>query len=104
MSLYQQAFGSTFDLGIVVPDFFVDQSYKNDVSPCFVHYCDGGRAFVLWVDFAEAEKREFPESQRYILELHIQEKCCYRILETNSPERITAMLESLENSIPLMMN
>lgn len=95
MLQYQKAFGCTFDLGIDVPKFFVDQSYKNDVSPRFVYQCDGGRAFVLWVDFAAEEKREYPESQRYTLELHIQEECRYRILETNSPERITAMLESL---------
>lgn len=95
MSLYQRAFGSTFDLGIVVPDLFVDQSYKNDVCPCFVYHCDGGRSFVLWVDFEAVEKRECQKSQRYTLELHIQDEFRYRILETNSPERITAMLESL---------
>ena len=95
MLLYQQAFGSAFDLGIVVPDYFIDQSYKNDVCPRFV-YCYGDRReIVLWVDFAEPEERECPVRQRYTLELYIQDKCHHRILETNSPERITALLASL---------
>lgn len=94
MLQYQQAFGSSFELGIDVPGFFVDQSYKNDVCPCFVYDCGSGRSFVLWVDFEVAEKREYQESQRYTLELHIQEEYRYRLLETNSPDRIRAMLET----------
>ncbi|MFK0572053.1 hypothetical protein [Endozoicomonas sp.] len=95
MLLYQKAFGSAFDPGIVIPDFFADQSYKNDVCPCFVYCRGGGRVIVLWVDFEAPEKREYLESQRYTLELHIQGECRHRILETDSPEKVTCVLASL---------
>ena len=98
MLLYQQAFGSTFVLGIKLPDSFQDHSYKNDACPCFVHNLDDNRAIVLWVDFEEHVMREHPEKKRYTLELYIQGGFRYRILETEVPEVIAGRLKELSRA------
>lgn len=91
MQLYQRAFGKAFDPGIEIPVIFIDQSYKNDVCPCFVYRC-GERQILLWVDFETPEQRELPDSKRYTLELRFQGEYIYAILATNSQGKITRVI------------
>ncbi len=70
--LYQQTFGTDFDLGIEIPSSWMDTSYKNDVSPSFM-FKDDRFPFLtwkLWVDHADVDQREISESNRYIIELY----------------------------------
>lgn len=43
-------------------DGFEDSSWANDVCPSFT--CD---VFVLWIDYAERAKREFPDWARFTM-------------------------------------
>jgi hypothetical protein len=45
-----------------IPASFVDVSWHNDASPCFVSDTLG---LELWVDYADPAKREYPGFPRY---------------------------------------
>ena len=47
-----------------IPQGFVDQSWSQDTCPTFV---DETRKLTLWVDFADTEAREHPDSTRFTL-------------------------------------
>lgn len=47
-----------------IPAGFADQSWRNDACPSFVN---AALAASVWIDYADAEKREFPESKRFSL-------------------------------------
>ncbi|WP_047308801.1 hypothetical protein [Rhodopseudomonas palustris] len=51
----------TSDLPGILPGF-ADSSWRNDVCPSFTSEALG---LVLWVDFADPMRREFPEWDRY---------------------------------------
>ena len=96
MSLYQEAFGNDFNLGIELPSSFIDQSYKNDVCPCFVCRYSESRVFYLWVDFDVKAERENPDSKRYTLELETHNSNQRQsIIETDSALAIYSTLVKL---------
>ena len=53
-----------FDTLPELPEGFEDNSWHNDVCPCFIK----GR-FCLWIAEGDKAKREYPEAPRYSLEL-----------------------------------
>lgn len=48
----------------LLPEGFVDRSWRNDACPCFV---DVEFGLELWIDFADVNKREFPDLKRFSL-------------------------------------
>ncbi len=65
MELYKQAFGIGYSLGIRIPDYFEDQSYKNDTGPSFV-YVRGNKLLKICVLPENPSQREV-EGLRYTL-------------------------------------
>lgn len=47
-----------------LPEGFTDRSWRNELSPCFIHDASG---LVLWCDYPAAEAREFPDAARFTL-------------------------------------
>jgi len=45
-----------------IPPGFVDSSWRNDICPSFTNEALG---LVLWIDFADPSRREFPHWHRY---------------------------------------
>lgn len=45
-----------------LPAGFADQSFRNDVCPCFIHEASG---LCVWVDYLEADAREIPDAPRF---------------------------------------
>ncbi|WP_067514966.1 hypothetical protein [Endozoicomonas ascidiicola] len=99
MLLYQQVFGSSFDLGIIVPKSFVDQSYKHDVCPCFVRQLSKNQCMVLWIDYAEPEDRESLDSKRYTLNLHVNDVYARALFESDDLLEMTVVLESWSKAL-----
>jgi hypothetical protein len=66
MSLYKEAFGNDFDLGISLEAYpsLIDQSYANDMCPSFYFKLDRSY-YILWVDHAAVERREDESNSRY---------------------------------------
>lgn len=62
---YRKAFPDFGELDVELPDHFVDVSWGNEPCPCF-HSAEA-RAF-LYVDYADAALREFPEMERFGLQ------------------------------------
>jgi hypothetical protein len=62
---YRKAFPSFGELGVELPDHFEDVSWRNEPCPCF-HSAEA-RAF-LYIDYADAAQREFPETERFVLQ------------------------------------
>ena len=64
--LYKQAFGEDYPLGIRIPDYFEDQSYRNDTGPSFV-YVQGHKLLKICVLPEDPQHREIDNSMRYTL-------------------------------------
>ena len=65
MELYKQEFGEDYPLGIRIPDYFEDQSYRNDTGPSFV-YVQGNKLLKICVLPGDPKDREV-EGQCYTL-------------------------------------
>lgn len=65
MASYKQEFGENYPLGIRVPDYFEDQSYRNDTGPSFV-YEQGNKLLKICVLPEDPKDREV-EGKRYTL-------------------------------------
>lgn len=65
MELYKQEFGEDYPLGIRIPDYFKDQSYRNDTGPSFV-YVQGNKLLKICVLPEDPKDREV-EGKRYTL-------------------------------------
>lgn len=68
MKLYQEMFGSDFNLGFDVDDypFLTDKSYRNDSCPSF-YFDVAGTYYILWVDYPDASEREDESYSRYTI-------------------------------------
>lgn len=66
MTLYKQEFGEGYPLGIRIPDYFKDQSYRNDTGPSFV-YVQGDKLLKVCILPEDPQEREIEDSQRYAL-------------------------------------
>lgn len=48
----------------VIPAGFEDGSWHNDACPCFINERAG---LIIWVDYVDPSKREFPDTRRFYL-------------------------------------
>ncbi|KTG18936.1 hypothetical protein AUR67_17430 [Pseudoalteromonas sp. XI10] len=69
MSLYKQEFGQDFDLGFDLKEhpYLIDKSWHNDLCPSFYFKVDE-QYYVLWVDYADEERREENTTRYTIIE------------------------------------
>lgn len=51
-----------------VPNDYADVSWRNDMSPCFARV-HGSNEVRIWIDYPEANDREFPEMKRFSVTL-----------------------------------
>ena len=65
MASYKHEFGENYPLGIRIPDYFKDQSYRNDTGPSFV-YVQGNKLLKICVLPEDPKDREV-EGKRYTL-------------------------------------
>ncbi|WP_299735540.1 hypothetical protein [uncultured Endozoicomonas sp.] len=66
MKKYQEAFGVNYDLGICIPESFIDESYKNDTGPCFVYQVGTG-ILKIWILPELPSERDIEGGLRYTL-------------------------------------
>ncbi|OED44678.1 hypothetical protein ACH42_06990 [Endozoicomonas sp. (ex Bugula neritina AB1)] len=66
MELYKQVFGEDYSLGIRIPEYFEDQSYRNDTGPSFV-YVQSHKILKICVLPEDLQHREIENGKRYTL-------------------------------------
>lgn len=66
MACYQQAFSGSYSLGIRIPDYFQDISYRHDTSPAFT-FSQGDRILKICVLPESLQDREITGAYRYTL-------------------------------------
>lgn len=66
MKPYQITFGDDYSLGIRIPEYFVDQSYRNDAGPLFA-YVNSFRLLKICILPEAPEEREIEGGLRYTL-------------------------------------
>ena len=73
---------------------WTDESWHNDVSPSFSTKLETGNSIVLWVNYAEPDKREVPGSSRYTVQLRAEDNdIIAELLETDSLKEVFACVE-----------
>ena len=73
-----------------MPEGFVDASWKNDSCPCFVSEAAG---LTLFVDYADASSREFPETTRFSL---VRQATDERLVDTDDWNAVLAAIAANE--------
>ena len=66
MEPYQTEFGKDYVLGISIPDYFEDQSYRNDTGPSFV-YRNKDKLLKICILPEERSLRDIDNGCRYTL-------------------------------------
>ena len=107
MSNYKSEFGRDFDLGFNLYNYswLIDKSWHNDVCPSF-YYKTAQGYFILWVDFAEPEKRE-EDGERYVITKAInegsenapeiyQDNTSAEVFTTEEPDELLKFLDKYE--------
>ncbi len=64
MDCYQQQFGGDYSLGIRIPSYFLDHSYRHDTGPAFV-YAQGDKILKICVLPECLLEREVAGGYRY---------------------------------------
>lgn len=58
-----------FNLDVPIPAGFVDNSWHNNVMPCWVRELHDERMAVLWIDYADPALRDHPQNARFVLQV-----------------------------------
>ena len=78
--MYKNEFGLDFNLGIEVPTYFEDESYRHDTCPKFIYRYQNVELF-LFVEHEKKKQRE-TEDRHYTIEVFTY------------PDRVTAVLST----------
>ena len=74
MACYQQQFGGDYALGIRIPEYFQDISYRHDTSPAFT-YTRGSQILKICVLPKSLQDREITGAYRYtLMEMKVDEE------------------------------
>lgn len=58
-----------FKLDVPIPAGFIDNSWHNNVMPCWYRKLSDGRMVVLWIDYADPALRDHPLNARFVVNL-----------------------------------
>ena len=61
---YMEEFPDFGEMDVAIPPGFADRSYRNETCPCFI---DDDAGLFLFIDYADPQAREFPETPRFHL-------------------------------------
>ena len=82
--VYKKEFGCNFNLGIEIPAYFEDQSYRHDTCPKFIYNYQNVELF-LFVEHEKPEHRE-TEERRYTIEAFTFPNHIIAVLSTESQD------------------
>lgn len=93
---YRSEFPDFGTLDVPIPAGFKDQSYRNDVCPKFA---SDARGLVIWVDYKNRSKREWPDSKRFSVSTWSKDGEVGErpLLETDSWPTVLYSLNTIEN-------
>jgi hypothetical protein len=58
-----------FILDVEIPAGFIDNSWHNNAMPCWVKELPDQHMLVLWIDYADQTKRDFPHNARFVVHI-----------------------------------
>ena len=91
---YKTAFGQDYELGIRIPGYFQDHSYRHDIGPCFI-FRQNGLMLQIWVQPEIPSTRDYPEGYRYTLIKLVDDadqSYLGSIIETETPAEFEAVI------------
>ena len=87
-----------FKLDVPIPAGFVDNSWHNNVMPCWIRELSDERMAVLWIDYADPALRDHPQNARFIL--HVMDSSITDIQESFVSNNYHEVLQRLEDYFP----
>ena len=89
-----------FKLDVAIPAGFVDNSWHNNVMPCWYRELPDERMMVLWIDYADPALRDYPHNVRFVL--HLMDSSLTDIEESFASNDIHEILEQLTDFFPFV--
>jgi len=87
-----------FKLDVPIPAGFVDNSWHNNVMPCWYRELPDERMMVLWIDYADPALRDHPHNVRFVL--HLMDSSLTDIEESFASNELNEVLEQLTDFFP----
>jgi hypothetical protein len=87
-----------FVLDVAIPAGFVDNSWHNNVMPCWYRELPDERMMVLWIDYADPALRDHPYNVRFVL--HLMDSSLTDIEESFASNELNEVLEQLTDYFP----
>lgn len=73
-----------------IPPGFVDEAWKNDICPCFHNAARGLR---IWVDYADRERRELPDTERFTVTMCEDDEDVKELLTTDDWDAVEKLID-----------
>lgn len=87
-----------FVLDVAIPAGFVDNSWHNNVMPCWVRELNDERMVVLWIDYSDPALRDHPQNARFVV--HVMDYSMTDILESFVSNDYHEVLQQLTDYFP----
>ncbi len=88
-----------FVLDVTIPEGWHDVSWRNETCPCWEVGERDGYTFRVWVDYADPEQREFPETKRFLLAPIFDGNILDDIIETDDWDELLMAVGEKVNGI-----
>jgi hypothetical protein len=89
-----------FKLDVSIPAGFVDNSWHNNVMPCWVRELPDEKIMVLWIDYADPALRDYPHNVRFVL--HLMDSSMTDVEESFASNDLHEILEQLTDFFPFI--
>ena len=94
MTYYLKEFPDYGTMDVSAPEGFKDSSWHNDICPSFTNEA---KNLIIWVDYADPEKREYPLTWRFMLcSIDADGICSVVIAESDSWADILAAIQGVD--------
>ena len=89
-----------FKLDVEIPAGFVDNSWHNNVMPCWVRELPDEKMMVLWIDYADPALRDHPQNARFVL--HVTDSSMTDVYENFASDSYEDVLNCLGDYFPFI--
>jgi len=89
-----------FKLDVAIPAGFVDNSWHNNVMPCWVRELPDEKIMELWIDYADPALRDYPQNARFVL--HVTDSSMTDVYENFASDSYEDVLNCLGDFFPFI--
>ena len=87
-----------FKLDVPIPAGFIDNSWHNNVMPCWIRELSDERMAVLWIDYADPALRDHPQNARFVLQ--VMDNSMTDVYENYASDNYADVLNCLSEYFP----